>query len=404
MALTINGTVAKSTTNSDLTVTTSSDGFITFSNVPVLSSGSYGVRITTIPTGYTLPGSAPTTVSVSAGGSIVQVAPIQLVRSEHTVNIELDTDATDDPLSGVVSARLAPTGSNPTFGGSAFFLTGTRGRYSNSFQQVPFGTYTLTLVLPADHLAIPVVPGAAMSCDPIAPETLVARNCTATVTVPDTGSADVNPTFALHESEITFLSSIGNKLNTDAVEPTEVDLTVTEKPATGGTTLVYRNRHFAVGGSSTTLWVPDNGSAGLEYDFVGDPGSGFAGWSGSATLTAPTHGSVNHWGTANVALDEVGAGVSFTVTHGGVALAPADVVVIDLTPPTGVSGPTQLPTTVGGPLSVSNVPYSSGWSALVSIDGGTTFTTTPVTFDVGPGRTGCTGTSSVTCAVALDVP
>jgi hypothetical protein len=288
-------------------------------------------------------------------------------------------------LNGAVSVSLTPKRDNPTFGGSTTFLTGSKGTFSNPFQQVPFGTgdnaYTLTLVLPKLHFGTP----ANMTCDPIVAKDPVPRECTATIEVPDTTSDDVAATYDLHEAKINFKPSAGRKVPTDGrVAPIDVTLTVTRatKAGTDGSPIYDA---AATVGSGLTLWVPDNNEDELKYVAAIDAGSSHADWSGGAEISDPAGGKFD-WGTLSIPLNQTGGFVTFTVVDkdGNALTKSASITVTN--PDVALNDLSPAVTSATGTLTVE-LPVGTGYSVTAAADTGDSV---PVPFDV----------NSTTCAAA----
>jgi hypothetical protein len=399
VALLKDGQVAKAINGTDdLSVTTGSNGFVAIANVPV-SNTPYDVRVTP-PAGYTVPTTVQAQVLVDTPAAVVPIAPLELVRVTHDVEVTVTTPSVDN-LSTLVKAQLTPQGgqNNPSFGTDGLFvLSGGSGSVTNTFQQVPFGNYTLRLTFPDDHRVLPsgctVVPSNSQAC-------------TASASVPNTGSDPVTVTFALDESKITFLVTRDNALPTDdRTPPASVTLTVQH----GTSAALYTNSSFDVGGSSAAIWVPDDGTQSLMYHLTATPDASFVGWPaisvdvGRASHTSTDDG-FHDWGTSTLNLTESSASISFTVEkHNGDPVDAAATPKIQITLPTGINGPDSVTTDPGGTKTIANVPFASGWSAQATTDN-TTYGAS-VTFAVDASNTTCQTDSSgtTTCSVTLRLP
>jgi hypothetical protein len=408
VALFQGGVLSRSTTGSNLQITTTGNGFIAFTNVPV-SSTPYDIHVTP-PAGYTNPADIQSQLTVDSAGTIAPIAPIELVRVTHKVNVTLAAPSADN-LTGLVAATLTPktTGDNLPF--TAQNLTGSAGSFTTSFLQVPFNPtgspYTLTLTLPADQLDTP----SGLTCIPSLPlaASVITRTCTTTVDVPNTGTQDIDNSFTLDESMITFLVSAGPPPANDPTgAPSTVDLAIQKVSATGALApAIYHDTGFAVGGTSAAVWVPDDDTAGLTYRLTASGGNGWAGTADATRAsTTTTDAGYKDWGTTTVTINQQTGTIFFQVTDNkGHDLANTDTPVITITPPSPFVGPTSVPTDAGahpsdagGTATQAGFPFGTGWSATASDDSGAT-NGTAVPFAV---TSSCT--TSAPCTVTLQLP
>ncbi|HKC27839.1 MAG TPA: hypothetical protein VKB75_07485, partial [Jatrophihabitans sp.] len=380
-------------------------GFFSFASVPL---GSYDVQVSP-PAGYFLTSSTAPQVNVLSAGSLVPVS-ISLDRVTRDVTVQVTT-STGDVISGAaVSLTPSSPTDNPTFASS---LSATKnGPFATSpIKLVPFGTYTVSITLPADRFG--TFSDAALSCSSVTTPT-PARLCTGsidvpTTVIPDPKQRDLLAPYTLNEFQIGFRVTATALSSDGRTTPGTVQLAVKDHAANGAT--VYTDATFAVGTSgSTFIWVPD-ATPSPTYDVTATPDQAtFPAWP-AATLSTPL--STAH--TSGVlALQEVGATVNVTVTDKTKDLADKTTASVTLTAPdnsqitwtepfhTATGDGTAAGDAITTPF--SDVPFATGWTVTATIGSGATQRTATAPLNI-PADCGTPDAQGVpTCTVKVDVP
>ncbi|HEY7174968.1 MAG TPA: hypothetical protein VH442_08625, partial [Micromonosporaceae bacterium] len=272
----------------------------------------------------------------------------------HNVSVSVTTSADGDDVAAA-TVSLTST-SDATWTLSPQPATSTPRAAPNhgvvdtwQFLAVPFGDWKLSITLPAGHLGVLAGSNPTLTCT--GGGTAAQRVCTGSpITVPGSGNPNTPVTvgYTLDEFRV-GLSVVAHKLTSDpnVVPPASVHVSVAD---TGGT--VYDNTTFTVSASAPSpptdsFW----GRAGRSYTVTTT--SGAANWTAAnVTLTGAAP-------STPVALNEIGAAVTVTVTGlGGDPNAR-----VTLVPPTGSGITAPAAQTTATSVTFDDVPFGTGWTA-----------------------------------------
>ena len=288
--------VATGTDNTPLTASTDPAGgnvagYFSFSTV---KDGTYVVRVTRA--GYT---TAEQSVAVTHGQATAALA-ITLSRVSHAVSVSV-TSMNGFSLAGT-PVTLTPTGANPSLGAQTLAGGGTN-VYTTTFNQVPFGTWTVGFGFGSGanlHFGTPVATG-------------TTSGFAVTVSNSPTGG-DSSATYSMTEGQLDLRVSINPKVFGAQAAPATVTMTV-RRQATGAA--VYTNPSFPTTGGPTSLWLP----ATTYTVTVTPPAASAPGWVAPAAVPVEVPSSATAVATA-VTLSEQPSGLKILVRQGGAARAP----------------------------------------------------------------------------------
>jgi hypothetical protein len=431
------GTQATTASGTKLQATSSaSTGFYSMSGVQV-TTDPYTIQVVPV-AGYTSPdlSTTPGDVTVDSAGLTVSLDAIQLVRVTHHVTVKVIVP--DQDTGFTTTARLDPKNATDNLPFAAQTPTGSASSpqtsppsttYTTTFNQVPFSPtgspWTLTVTLPADHLASPLTAEGWTCTSVTVGSPLAQRTCTKNVAVSQSATgADNSVTLTLNEAEISVSVIAGTPLATDQRDPpSTVDLKVrpvtdaTTTPPTLGTAVYEKSDFVADGVTSVSLWVPDDGTDAMTYRITA---TGDNGWSGlaDATRTSPPNNAdpgYQVWPAAPVTITEAGHFLKFVVQDNkGHALPPTDQPYINLATPdpkiatltdqqTDAGDATTTPKIPGGMFTTTAAyPFAAGYSVTASVNAGGAVGTA-VSFPVLPSDT-CGATAATACEIDVQLP
>ena len=338
-------TVSQAANGSDLVVTSADgSGKITFTGVP---NGTYVARINHLGPldGY----GELTTASVTVGYGQTQPLPaISLPQVTRDVTVKVTTSDAADTLSGVAVALRGASDHTWEFSASTPAHDPDSTVWTWDLGQVPAGSWTLSIPLPADHYGTPAPSstsgGPAVTCGSTSPVTCTSG--TVTVSGDPTDSTGLALNYDLDEYQPGVAVTV-HALPLDTAPPSTVSLSV------AGTS--YTDDSFGVSSTSSTLPIWVDGSHKITVD------AGSAGWpAGSFMATAADPSDT-------IALTEVGGSVTVQL-----AASPAfpGTATISLVPPAGAAGVTAPATqqaAAGDSVTFEQIPYGSGWKAHATV-------------------------------------
>jgi hypothetical protein len=281
-----------------------------------------------------------------------------LTRITHNVVVSVTTTASGDNIG---SSALSLTSSdfagwvplsNPAYTAPA---VGSK-THTWIFTAVPFGNWTLKVVLPGNHFGVVTSSstngGPTMNCIATTPaQTPASQTCTSTLTVPGSGlsSTPVPAGYQLDE----YQPTIAVTATALALDTAPTSVTVTVGPTASP---LYTSTGFLVSATASALGVWVNGTQTVTAD------ANLPGW---APLSPPVTSAT----ATTIPLVEVGATVTVTVHLNGARLPNNQDAQVTLTPPPGstATAPTPISKT-GGPTGETTatftlIPYGTGWTA-----------------------------------------